>query len=134
MSTFTLSKEQLCDYVDHQQLLLGTATMFKRSAITFLFSSAMVLSVGSAAGAQTADDCGLSPLVDCPTPVEVLNNPPAVVDTPQAPPAGTVAVAAAPLQQTLPVTGSETAALALGGTLLVAAGGALVWRSNKAAA
>lgn len=99
--------------------------MFKRSAVTFLFSSAMVLGVGSAAGAQT--DCPASPQT-CDTP-GVLSSPQA------ADPVATVAVAAAPLPaQTLPVTGSETAALALGGTLLVAAGGALVWRSNKAAA
>ena len=102
--------------------------MIKRSALTFLFSSAMVLGVGSVAGAQT-DPCPASP------------QPCVLAEVPQAQPAAPApavaapAVDAAPLpRQTLPVTGSETAALALGGTLLVAAGGALVWRSNKASA
>lgn len=105
--------------------------MIKRSALTFIFSAAMVFGLGSAAGAQ--DDCSASPLPDSCTP-DVLSSPQA------APPSATPVVAspsvdAAPLpRQTLPVTGSETAALAIGGTLLVAAGGALVWRSNKAAA
>lgn len=101
--------------------------MIKRSALTFIFSAAMVLGLGSAAGAQ--DDCSASPLpASC--------EPGVLPAAPQAsPPAATPAVAAAPIpRQTLPVTGSETAALAIGGTLLVAAGGALVWRSNKAAA
>ncbi len=108
--------------------------MIKRSAITFLFSAAMVLGVGSAAGAQ--QDCSASPLLtDCEP--GVLPSAPQVSPPAATPPAANpvVAVAAAPLpRQTLPVTGSETAALALGGTLLVAAGGALVLRSNKAAA
>lgn len=101
------------------------ATMIKRSALTFIFSTAMILGVGSAAGAQ--DGCPASPQ---PCDVEVKAAGPKAD-----PPAAPVVVAAAPLpRQTLPVTGSETAAIALGGTLLVAAGGALVLRSNKAAA
>ena len=99
--------------------------MIKRTATTVLFSAAMVLGFGSGAGAQAAP-CPASPQ-PC-----VQNASPA---TPAATPAATPQVAAAPIPaQTLPVTGSETAALAIGGTLLVAAGGALVWRSNKAAA
>lgn len=98
--------------------------MIKRSALTFIFSTAMVLGVGSAAGAQ---ECEASPNTCEPA---VLPSQPTVATPTVAAPA----VAAAPLNQTLPVTGSETAALAIGGTLLVAAGGALVWRSSKAAA
>ncbi len=105
--------------------------MIKRSALTFFFSAAMVLGVGSAAGAQ--QDCSLSPLpAGCDA--EVLPSAPTADPPAATPTAATPQVAAAPIQQTLPVTGSETAALAIGGTLLVAAGGALVWRSNKAAA
>lgn len=104
--------------------------MNKRSALTFIFSSAMVLGVGTAAGAQDDTGCSASPQT-CETP-QVLSDP---LPTSSAPTVDTPAVAAAPLPaQTLPVTGSETAALAIGGTLLVAAGGALVWRSNRAAA
>lgn len=101
--------------------------MIKRSAISFIFSAAVLAGFGSAAGAVAADDCPASPQT-C--------DAPGVLSSPQAAdPAPTTAVAAAPLPaQTLPVTGSETAALALGGALLVAAGGTLVWRSNKAAA
>lgn len=100
--------------------------MIKRSALTFIFSTAMVLGIGSAAGAQT--DCPASPN-SCEPEVRPVAQPASPAPAVAAP-----AVAAAPLNQTLPVTGSETVALALGGTLLVAAGGALVWRSNKAAA
>ncbi len=104
--------------------------MIKRSALTLIFSSAMVLGLGSAVGAVTDPNCPASPQ-PC-----VLSGAPQATPSAAAPAvAAPAAVAAAPLQrQTLPVTGSETAALALGGTLLVAAGGALVWRSNKAAA
>jgi len=97
--------------------------------VTVAFAAAAVFGFTNGAAAQTADPCPVSPstcvLADAPT--AQPQSP-----TPVAAPTG---VAAAPIpRQTLPVTGSETAALALGGTLLVAAGGALVWRSNKAAA
>lgn len=103
--------------------------MIKRSAFTLVFSIALLFGVGTAAGA--ADDCvetEASPQT-C-DPVGVLPSAPETA-APAATPAGPVAVLP---KQTLPVTGSETAGLALGGLVLVAAGGALVWRSNKAAA
>lgn len=112
--------------------------MNKRSALTFLFSTAMVLGVGSAAGAQQAEPCPASPqpCALAAAPQAAPNAPVPAVAAPAvaAPAVAAPAVAAAPLNQTLPVTGSETAALVIGGTLLVAAGGALVLRSNKAAA
>jgi len=103
--------------------------MIKRSAISFLFSTGLILGAGAAAGAQNADDCQASPLPPtCVPPTDVLPSAPetAAPTTPAAP-------VALP-KQTLPVTGTETAGLALGGIALVAAGGALVWRSNKVAA
>lgn len=102
--------------------------MIKRSALTFTFSAAMVLGVGAAAGAQTDDSCSGSPQVCVQSSQPVTNAP-----TSPAPVAAPAPTAQQPTQ-TLPVTGSETAALALGGLVLVSAGGALVWRSNKAAA
>ena len=107
--------------------------MNKRSALTFLFSTALVLGVGSVAGAQQADTCPASPQA-CALAAAPQAAPNAPVPAVAAPAVAAPAVAAAPLNQTLPVTGSETAALAIGGTLLVVAGGALVWRSNKVAA
>ena len=104
--------------------------MIKRSALTFIFSAAMVLGLGATAGAQT--DCSASPLPDNCNGTGVLpSNPDTAAPTPVAAPAGPTVVVN---KQTLPVTGSETTALALGGIVLVAAGGALVWRSNRAAA
>jgi LPXTG-motif cell wall-anchored protein len=107
--------------------------MIKRSALTLMFSAAMVFGVATAGSAQETgevdDDCKASPLV-CPVdvvePVEVLPSAPEPVVA-----APTTVVTP---RQTLPVTGAETAALALGGLVLVSAGGALVWRSNKATA
>lgn len=107
--------------------------MIKRSALTLMFSAAMVLGIGATAGAQDDADCGASPQVCSGTPdVGVLPSAPApVVAAPAAPQAP---VATVTPRQTLPVTGTETAVLAIGGLVLVSAGGALVWRSNKAAA
>ena len=116
--------------------------MIKRSALTLTFSVALVLGFGSAASAQA--ECEASPIPDTcvgvlPLPTEPTGNTPQGGGTP--PDAGTAAPSNNPVStavnapaQTLPVTGAETAALALGGLLLVSAGGALVWRSNRAAA
>ncbi len=102
--------------------------MIKRSALTFIFSAAMVLGLGATAGAQT--DCSASPLPDECNGVGVLPSNPDTAAPAPAPAGPTVVVK----KQTLPVTGSETTALALGGLVLVTAGGALVWRSNRSAA
>jgi LPXTG-motif cell wall-anchored protein len=131
--TFALPKDSERDYLDAHHFFLGTVIMIKRSAFTFLFSVALVFGVGTAAGAAEDDTCGNSPQT-CDTPeviipVDVLPSAPETA-APTATPAGPAALP----KQTLPVTGSETAALAFGGLVLVAAGGALVWRSNKAAA
>ncbi len=104
--------------------------MIKRSTLTFIFSAAMVLGLGTAAGAQ--DECSASPLPEecIDGGVGVLPSNPDTAAPAPAPAGPTVSVN----KQTLPVTGAETTALALGGMVLVTAGGALVWRSNRAAA
>ena len=105
--------------------------MIKHSALSLIFSLSLVLGFGAVAGAQAQDDeCEASSGSEtCDVPAGVL---------PSAPETAAPAAPAAPIavqpKQTLPVTGTETAGLALGGLVLVAAGGALVWRSNKAAA
>lgn len=104
--------------------------MIKRSALTLTFAIAMVFGLTTAGGAQQAEECGASPqpCVDEAVPgVDVLPSAPLPVVV-----AGPVTTVTP--RQTLPVTGAETAALAIGGLVLVGAGGALVWRSNKAAA
>lgn len=117
--------------------------MIKRSVLTFFFSAAMVLGLGTAASAQNGvDGCPLSPLdPDCvgvlpsaPDPVVAAPSAPdPVVAAPSAPaPAGPATTVTT--RQTLPVTGTETTVLAIGGLVLVAAGGALVWRSQRVTA
>lgn len=100
--------------------------MRKRTAIAFFFSLFLLLGFNTAAGAQ--GDCG-----DSPQPCGVLPGPlpPTKAPVPVVTESATTAVAG---KQQLPVTGSDTVGIVLGGTVLVLAGGALVWRSNRAGA
>lgn len=105
--------------------------MRKRTATSFLFSLFLLLGLSTAAGAQ--DDCPDSPQ-GCgvlPGPLPPAAAPPAKTPVPVVTESATTAVAG---KQQLPVTGSDTAGIVLGGTVLLLAGGALVWRSNRAGA
>ncbi len=98
--------------------------MIKRHLLAVFFAIGLVLGLGAtAAGAQT---CSGSPQVCTNTNVDPTTDPDVLTSgLPDTEVAG---------KQQLPVTGAESAALAVGGTLLVLAGGAMVWRSNRATA
>lgn len=115
--------------------------MIKRTALSLLFALGLTFGFATVAGAQENPDCGQSPNT-CEIDSEVLAQPIEGVSAPAAPVSApaveVVQAAAAPTtvagKQQLPVTGTESIVLLLGGTALVAAGGALVWRSKGASA
>ncbi len=108
-------------------------------AIVGTGAAALVLGFAGAAGAQTYPDPDPAPASDTDagdggTDVRAVPLTPADSDaapaTPAATPVAQAPAVAAQQQQQLPVTGGDAAQIAIFGSILIAGGGLLVWRSK----
>lgn len=96
---------------------------------TGIFAGVVASLVGAGAASAQIDLCEESTGDVCTVEVEAIPlNPP-----PSAPEIQSVDPIRVQGSQQLPVTGTEAGTLALGGAVLLAAGGALVWRSRASA-